>query len=299
MIRLGICDCDTSHAVEFTKRLNHVDIEEEQWVDGAKVVAAYPGMSEITEPERIRDYVAKLAGYGIEIVERPEQLIGKVDGVLIESQEGGVHRRHAELFLNAGLPCFIDKPFACSAADAAAIAALAEQKGLPIFSSSSLRYALEVQQIQADAAVLGKVIGAEAYSPASVHPRNPGLFHYGIHGVETLYALMGPGCEGVWCIFAPGAEVVVGMWGDERLGVIRGTRDGAHAYGFTAFCEKAVRTATIDTAYIYRELLKRIVEMFATGQPPVDVRESVELVAFIEAAMTSAQLEGKRVEVRF
>lgn len=299
MIRLGICDCDSSHAVEFTKRLNHVDIEEQQWVDGAEVVAAYPGTSEITEPKRIRDYVAKLASYGIEIVDQPEQLIGKVDGVLIESQEGGVHRRHAELFLNAGLPCFIDKPFACSAADAAAIAALAERKGLPVFSSSSLRYALEVQQVHADAGVLGKVMGAEAYSPAPVHPRNPGLFHYGIHGVETLYALMGPGCEGVWCIFAPGAEVVVGMWGDERLGVIRGTRDGAHAYGFIAFCEKAVRAATIDTAYIYRELLKRIVEMFKTGQPPVDVRESVELVAFIEAAMKSAQLEGKRVEVRF
>ncbi|MCX7598491.1 MAG: Gfo/Idh/MocA family oxidoreductase [Armatimonadetes bacterium] len=299
MIRLGICDCDTSHAVEFTKRLNHVDVTEEQWVDGAMVVAAYPGTSEITEPERVRDYVSKLASYGVEIVDQPEQLIGKVDGVLIESQEGAVHRRHAELFLNAGLPCFIDKPFTCSASDAAAIAALAERKGLAVFSSSSLRYALEVQQVHADAEVLGGVLGADAYSPAPVHPRNPGLFHYGIHGVETLYALMGPGCEAVWCIFAPGAETVVGMWRDERLGVLRGTRDGAHAYGFTAFCEKAVRTATIDTAYIYRELLKRVVQMFATGEPPLDVRESVELVAFIEAAMTSAQLEGKRVEVCF
>jgi len=299
MIRLGICDCDTSHAVEFTKRLNHLDIEEDQWVDGARIVAAYPGESEITQPDRVHEYVAKLSSYGVEIVDRPEQLLGKVDGVLIESQEGGVHRRHAELFLNAGLPCFIDKPFACSAEDAAAIARLAEQKGLPVFSSSSLRYALEVQQLHADAPVLGRVIGAEAYSPAPVHPRNPGLFHYGIHGVETLYALMGPGCEAVWCVFAPGAEVVVGMWRDERLGVVRGTRDGIHAYGFVAFCEKGVRAASIDTAYIYRELLKRIVQMFATGQPPLDVRESVELVAFIEAAMKSAQLEGRRVDVRF
>lgn len=298
MIRLGICDCDTSHAVEFTKRLNHVDIDEEQWVDGAEVVAAYPGTSEITEPERVRDYVAKLASYGVEIVDHPKQLIGKVDGVLIESQEGSVHRRHAELFLNAGLPCFIDKPFACSAKDAAAIARLAERKGLPVFSSSSLRYALEVQQVRDDAAAVGRVIGAEAYSPAPIHPRNPGLFHYGIHGVETLYALMGPGCEAVWCIFARGAEVVVGMWHDERLGVMRGTRDGAHAYGFTVFCEKAVRAATIDTAYIYRELLKRIVQMFTTGQPPIDVRESVELIAFIEAAMRSAQFGGKPTQIR-
>ena len=43
MIRLGIVDFDTSHAVEFTKRLNHVDIAEDQWVEGAKVVAGVPG----------------------------------------------------------------------------------------------------------------------------------------------------------------------------------------------------------------------------------------------------------------
>jgi virulence factor len=47
MIRLGIVDFDTSHAVEFTKRLNHVDIAEDQWVEGAKVVAGVPGTSKI------------------------------------------------------------------------------------------------------------------------------------------------------------------------------------------------------------------------------------------------------------
>ena len=40
MIRLGIVDCDTSHVVAFTQRLNHLEIAEEQWVEGAQVVAA-------------------------------------------------------------------------------------------------------------------------------------------------------------------------------------------------------------------------------------------------------------------
>ncbi len=30
MIRLGIVDFDTSHVVEFTRRLNYVDVSEEQ-----------------------------------------------------------------------------------------------------------------------------------------------------------------------------------------------------------------------------------------------------------------------------
>ena len=38
MIRLGMLDFDTSHVVEFARRLNHKGIEEEQWVDGATIV---------------------------------------------------------------------------------------------------------------------------------------------------------------------------------------------------------------------------------------------------------------------
>ncbi|MCD6352491.1 MAG: Gfo/Idh/MocA family oxidoreductase [Armatimonadetes bacterium] len=299
MIRLGICDCDTSHVVQFTRRLNHVDIEEEQWVEGAQIVAAYPGTSEIVEQERINEYVEQLKGYGVEIVDSPEDLLGKVDGVLIESNEGGKHLHHAQVFLPKGVPCFIDKPFTCSVEDARAIAKMAEDAGVPVFSSSSLRYALEVQKVTDGEEEFGKVVGADAYSPASLHHRNPGLFHYGIHAVETLYALMGPGCEAVWCIFTAGAEQVVGLWKDERIGSIRGTRQGAHSYGFTAFCEKAVLPEKVNAAYIYRELLKRIVQMFETGEAPLDINESIEIMAFIEAAMQSMQFDGKKVELVF
>jgi hypothetical protein len=229
------------------------------------------------------------------MVDRPEEMIGKVDGVLIESQAGSVHLERARPFLEAGVPCYIDKPFTTSVADAKAIAALAAKKGLPVFSSSSLRYALEVQEIQR--AGLGRIIGADAYSPAALHEKQPGLFHYGIHGVETLYALMGRGCKSVWTVFAEGAEVTTGLWEDGRIGTMRGTRAGSHSYGFVVWAEKGVRQAAINAAYIYRELLKRIVEMFQTGKAPLDINETIEIVAFQEAALKSAHSGGQRVDL--
>ena len=90
MIRLGIVDFDTSHAVEFTKRLNHVDIAEDQWVEGARVVAGVPGSSQIS-PEVIGPNTATLKKYGIEILDDPAALFGKIDAVLIESVDGSVH----------------------------------------------------------------------------------------------------------------------------------------------------------------------------------------------------------------
>lgn len=294
MIRVGIVGCDSSHCVEFTKRLNHIAIGEDQWVDGAQVVAAWAGSSEITPQQTIGQYVATLKGFGVEIVERPEALIGHIDAVMVETQGGGSHRALAVPFLEAGLPCFVDKPFACSVEDARAMADWAQKAGAALFSSSSLRYALEIQSTLADGTV-GPIVGAHAYSPAALHPANPGLFHYGIHAVEPLYALMGPGCEAVWCVFSEGGEVTSGLWNGGRIGTVRGTRQGAHAYGFIAWGEKGVRASAIDAGVIYRELLKRVVAMFETRQAPIDLGETVEIVSFIMAARRSAEGGGARV----
>ena len=299
-MRLGIADFDTSHVVQFTMRLNHVEIDEEQWVESnCEIVAGYPGQSKITEPERVQEYTDKLAGWGVELVDKPEDLIGQVDGVLVESQGGKEHLAKARPFLEAGMPVYIDKPFTCSVADAQEIARLAADNGVPVFSSSSLRYALEVQEALADEEGLGNVVGASAFSPASLHEENPGLFHYGIHGVETLYAFMGPGCVEVSCFSEEGGEVTVGRWSDGRVGTVRGTRAGAHAYGFTAWGDKGVKITRIDPSSIYRELLKRIAQMFDTGEAPLDINITIEIVAFIEAALESADSGGSVTPLAF
>jgi len=58
-----------------------------------------------------------------------------------------------------------------------------------------------------------------------------------------------------------------------------------------------VHSASINVAYIYRELFRRIVEMFRTGRPPLDIEETLEIVAFIEAALESAQRGGEEVRL--
>lgn len=290
MIKLGILDFDTSHVVEFTRRLNHVGIAESQWVEGAKVVIGCPGESKIM-PERIPGYVAEIKKMGVPLVEKPEEMIGKVDGMLIESQEGGVHWDRARPFLEAGIPCFVDKPFTCSTDHARKIVDLAAKKKVAVFSSSSLRYAPELVQYVADTKH-GKILGTFAYGPASEHERNPGLFHYGIHAVEILYTLMGSGCERVTCNYDQGAEVVTGHWKDGRIASVRGIRSGKSSYGAVAFAEQGAQAVPIGTAFIYRELLKKIVDMFQTGKPPLDPMVPLEIVAFIEAARKSAMNHG-------
>lgn len=293
MIRLGIVDFDSSHSVEFAKRLNHRIAPEEQWVEGAEVVAGCVLPSAISDQARIDGFVRTFKEeLGLPLVDRPEDLLGQIDGVLIEAVDGSVHLERARPFLEVGLPTFVDKPFTCSVADARELIDLAERHNAPLFSTSSLRYAADVTEFVAAAEQNGATLGCDVYCPASTHPRNPGLYHYGIHGVETLFAVMGTGCETVWCVSEEGTDVVTGRWRDGRLGTLRGIRAGAGGYGFTAFTEKRVVPVNIGTQFIYRELLKQIVQLMTTKKSPLDLRETLEITAFMEAALYSSREKG-------
>lgn len=293
MLKLGLLDFDTSHAVAFTSRLNHVGTDAEQFVDGAKVVVGCPGESKLS-PERIADFTAQMKKFGVPLVHKPEDMIGKVDAMLIEAVDGTVHLARAKPFLEKGIPCFVDKPFACSTADAKAIIDLAARNKAAVFSSSALRYAPELVEYAADPK-RGKLAGCLVYGPAPLTPvpgRNAGLYHYGIHAVEMLYTLMGPGCDRVTNTVETGAEVVTGHWKDGRIATVRGIRSGKADYGFVGFAESGVKPVAVGTKFIYRELLKKIVETFATKKPAVDPAVTLEIVAFIEAANRSGANHG-------
>jgi len=296
MIRVGLVDFDTSHVVAFTQRLNHLGIDPSDWVEGAKVVAGWPGDSAIM-PERIKGYAEQLSSCGIELVSRPEELYGKIDAVMIESQQGSRHLERARPFLERGMPTFVDKPFANSLRDADEMIALARRHRAPLMTASALRYDPRVQEALAKRAQLGRILSADVWTSAALHPGNPGLLHYGIHGVEMLYTLLGAGCRRVQNSFTEQGEVVSGLWAGGHTGTVRGLREGAGGFGMAVHYEKGHFTAQVEGAAFYRELLKAVVAMFQTGRPPIDLDESREVIAFILAAKSSADRRGAGIDV--
>ncbi|MBL8205925.1 MAG: Gfo/Idh/MocA family oxidoreductase [Blastocatellia bacterium] len=292
-IRLGIIGTDTSHVPAFTQMLN--DPSRPDHVPGARVVAAFKGGSPDVESSRTRvdKFAAEIKDkWGVELVNSIEELCQKVDAVLIESVDGRPHLEQIRPVLKAKKPVFIDKPFAGSLRDAKEIVRLAKAAGVPFFSSSSLRFVPDIQQMKKNPA-LGDLIGAIAYSPSPTEPHHPDLFWYGIHGVETLYTLMGPGCESVTRTHTNGADVVTGRWKDGRIGTFRGIRDGKQTYGAIAFGSKTVLTKEPRTSY--RELVVEIVKFFQTGVPPITPEETLEIMAFMEAADVSKKKNGAPV----
>ena len=292
-LRVGMIGLDTSHCIAFTEILN--DPKPQPDVAHCRVVAAYPKGSPDIESSvrRIPRYTAQIRKMGVEIVDSIDELLSKVDVVLLETNDGRPHRQQALAAIKAGKTLFIDKPIAGSLADAVVILEAAERYGVPVFASSSLRYTAGAQEIRGGK--IGSVLGADVYSPATIEKTHPDLFWYGIHGVELLFTVMGPGCESVVRAHTVGTDLVVGTWKDGRIGTFRGIRQGRGDYGGTVFGSEA--NSPIGPYSGYRPLLVEIVKFFRTGIAPIDPAETLEIYAFMEAADESKRQGGVPIPI--
>jgi hypothetical protein len=121
------------------------------------------------------------------------------------------------------------------------------------------------------------------------------LYWYGIHGVETLYTVMGTGCETVSRAHSDGTDFVVGVWKDGRIGTFRGIRDGKQEYGATVFGKNGVAPAGHFESY--RPLVVEIVKFFKSRQSPVPAADTLEMMTFMEAADESRRQGGAPVKL--
>jgi predicted dehydrogenase len=292
-LRAGIIGLDTSHVVAFTKVLNNPKAQGE--LAGVKVVAAYPGGSPdiAASRDRVAGYTKQLREeFGVEIVDSIEALLPKVDVVLLESVDGRPHLEQVKPVFKAKKPVFIDKPVAGSLADAIRIFDLAREHNVPCFSSSSLRFSPGILAMRNNAKV-GDVLGCDAYGPCALEEHHPDLFWYGIHGVETLFTIMGTGCETVSRVQTKDTELVTGVWKGGCVGTFRGIRSGKSDYGATVFGTKGI--APSGGYGGYEPLVVEICKFFRTGKPPVSAEETIEIFAFMEAADESKRQGGSPV----
>jgi hypothetical protein len=292
-VKIGIIGLDTSHATAFTKLLNGEDKKAEY--SDFQIVAAYPYGSKTIKSsmDRIPGYIEEVEKYGVEIVNSIADLLTKVDCVMLETNDGNIHLEQAEEVFKAGKIVFIDKPIGASLAQAIAIFDLAVKYDVPVFSSSALRFSKQTLKIRSGE--FGEVLGADCYSPAKGEPSHPDFSWYGIHGVETLFTVMGTGCKSVNRMSAEGTDVVVGLWEDGRIGTFRGIREGKAGYGGTAFTSKGIEP--VGGYDGYGDLLAEILKFFKTRVAPVSEKETLEIFTFMEASNQSKRNGGKIISM--
>lgn len=289
-LRLGMIGLDTSHCGEFVKLLN--ESENKFHIPGTKVVKAFAGGSDkfSKSKNRVGQFTNDLRAKNIEIVDKIEKLKG-LDGYLLESVDGDQHLEQFKILAKFGKPVFIDKPFACNIGDAKKIEKIAKAKNIPIMTASSLRFAKGIDEpLLADE----KVGSCEAFGPMDLLEDYRDYFWYGIHSAEVLFSFMGKGCKSVQVFNTEKFDVIVGLWSDGRIGTLRGNRFGAGNFGCVLTTSKSTQLR-VSSGEIpnYAMLLRKVVPFLQTGKSPIDLSESLEIIAFLEAASQSRVSGGK------
>jgi len=293
-LRLGIVGTDTSHTVAFASVLN--DPANKDHVAGARIVAAYKGGSpDIPESwNRVEKFSSELQSkWGVELVPDIKTLCGKVDAILLESVDGRAHLKQAREVFDCGKPLFIDKPLAATLEDAREIARLGKEKGVKWFSASSLRFSEGLPRMKME-----NMNGAITWGPGPLEEHHQlDLSWYGIHAVEMLYAILGPGCREVTRVSSLDADVVTGQWNDGRIGTVRLIRPYSK-FGAVTFSPKEIIQSDKDLYTGYKPLLVEILKFFESGRVPVREEETLEMFAFMDAALRSKNAGGAPTRLR-
>ena len=219
--------------------------------------------------------------FGAERCATIDELCEKSDVIVILSPSNPeTHLRYAEAVLKYGKRTYIDKTFAPDAKTAKEIFALGERYNTPFFSTSALRYATELDSVDAPDSLL--VTGGGSNLP-----------EYFIHLGEMVVGKMGAiksvkatpnGSQ--WIIQAKtesGKDATM-IWGAAMPYGAYMTKEGKEVW-------KSIKSPFFDG------LIADMLNFFETGTPSFDPSETLDVIALRDAALTATDNPGEEIKV--
>ena len=178
MIRIGAVGAENSHTVAIAKILNT-----QKQVRDCRVVCVWGETSKFAKDASERGEIP-------EIVNAPEDMIGKVDAAFVDHRHAKDHLPAAKALLEAKIPLFIDKPFCYRVKEGVAFLARAHELGVPVCSFSTLPKQASFVQLQKDAKKLGRILSVITTGSCDIKSKYGGVGFYGIHQMDMLVRLL-------------------------------------------------------------------------------------------------------------
>lgn len=226
------------------------------------------------------------------VVNRPEDVIGQVDAVVIPTDKGGEHLERARPFIEAGLPVFIDKPLT-DRADHLDQFVQWQAQGRPILSTSCMRYAREFADARSRFNDIGELCLLTMTTPKSWE-------RYGIHALEGVYSFLpSGGWESVCNTGTEQANIVHLRHASGTDVVLAAIADMYGAFGCLSLygTRGTMNVQFKDTFFAFKSQLVAFVEFLRTGRLPFPFTHTVELMKMVIAGIQSRKEHGRSVSL--
>lgn len=287
-MNLGVFGADSSHLPEFSRRIAELH---KAGATPCRVTACYTdGNHDWPNPDDVAKWRGTSSDLGVEFVGSVDELLDRVDGVLVLAVSGKRHLEFARPALERGMPTYVDKPLACSMADAKEIHRLAGANKARCYSASSLRFATEIESLPRER--LGDIVAIDAFGPGEVNDGAPGLLHYGVHTIEMVDAIWGPGVSRVSAIELPDRHLVDLEYHDGRYARLRLERKGSYDFGASVHGTKGLHQFTVNFGPVYDRLVRGMVRFFEGGPAPASLDHILENMAVMVGGNASIAADG-------
>lgn len=280
---------DTSHSVEFARRMQSPDCPAGQRVAGMRAVSCMSFETPFQNREGLEARRRQLEAWGVRVGESFEGATADCDAVMITINDPSLHPEYFRLCADLGKRIFVDKPFADTAANARLMAGVADEFGLSVMSCSPLRYLSALETAMEGVPAPSR---CSFFGPMGRAPAGSSIVWYGVHAVEMLERVMGRGALAVSTIPHPSGTILIVDYGQSRRGVVE-LVDGAYCYGGTLRDGGRAAAFADSGATIYPCLLRRVERFFRTGETDAAQEEAVEVTAILDAAERSLSSGGK------
>jgi hypothetical protein len=215
------------------------------------------------------------------VVRAPEDVIGEVDAVIIATDKGYEHIQRCRMFVEAGIPVFIDKPLTDNKKDLDTFSSWVKD-GAAIMSSSAFRYCKEYMPYRLSVNELGQLRYVNITMAKSWE-------RYGIHALEGIYPILGPGFLSVRNI-GDERRNIVHLKHKKNVDVIISNIDDLYgSFGVLGLfgTKDNVTVRMKDTFYAFKKQLEEFVTYLRTGVLPFPYEETEEMMKIIIAGIES------------
>jgi len=283
-MKLGIIGAENTHTAAIANLLN--------------VQKAIPGFSVTHVWGETADFAQKAAEAGKipTIVRRPADLIGQVDCVMIDHRDGKHHLKPAKLFVDAGLPVFVDKPMSTSLAAAKAFLRYRRTKKVPVTTMSALPNQACVKEVREQMKAMGGLKAIHLNGPGDYKSPYGGIWFYGIHQVDLLIDLLGAAPKSVQMVLNDGDCTAVCGYADFTA-TMTFVSSGLKSFSVTLVgAESSWNTKLTFDPSPYLPTAKLFTRMFKTRKEPFGDQRMLMPIATLEA-MQKSIAKGAAVKV--
>lgn len=284
MYKVCILGCENTHADAFMKA-----VITDKFAEDIEFVGVYS--DEEAAMQKLNEK------YGVYMMKSYDEMVGKVDGIMVTARHGDNHYKYAKPYMESGIPMFIDKPITCSEKDALMLKSDLIKYNIKVCGGSSVPLSENITEIKKDivSGEFGAIRGGYVVMPVSLTNSYGGFFFYSQHLSQVVCELFGYYPESVRVTKTETVLSCIIRYKD--FDVCVQYPDKSDLYHANVVLEKKVTGGRISLSGCYEKEFEEFYNILKGGRQKVTYDEFIAPVFLINAINRSIE-SGKEENVK-